>query len=1115
MEKFQSKDLRLIGVCVLVILASLFILDKYFYQAFPEASIQFKVGREESKPVAENFLRELGIGAATEDYRHSVIFDHDDQAKVFLERELGLEEAGKLMGSRVKLWRWSHRWFKPLQKEEWRVSVAPDGAINGFVHELPEDADGAKLSPDSAQIIAENFLRESMSLDLAQLELVDKDTKQRPNRSDHTFTYKISALNIHEADYRYAVGVWGSTVGSFSEFLHVPEAWQRDYAKLRARNDTTGLIAAAFLFITIFGALWFFIDRARKRDVRWNTATWFAIIGGALTFLAQLNGFNLQEFGYDTTESYTSFVFTSILQALMAGAGAGLLIFILTAGGEPLYRERYGDKLSLTNHFRWRGLRSKDFVTGTILGIALAFFFALYQTGFYIFAKKFGAWSPADIPYSDLLNTTFPWIFVLLAGFLPAVSEEFISRLFSIPFLEKVLKHRWLAVVIPALIWGFGHSNYPQQPFYIRGLEVGIAGIIIGYLMLRYNILVTLIWHYTVDALYTSLLMFRSGNTYLTVSAAIASGIMLVPLAVALFMYWRRGGFEPRSGLLNSDEGSSLEVPRTVETPEVSATQVATLPAKVRNIGLVVTIVLLGAFFLPGERFGEFVDVKYQPSEAIEMARTFLTEQGFSLEGYNDVRILRENVDDAAVKYALLHGGVARANRLYDAETPAVQWGVRFFKSLTKEEYRVYFDARNKKLLAYVHELDEAAPGDSLDEQNAMHTAHVFLASQSIDVENFVLKESSSEKRKARRDYHFVWEAPEGDPRHIAEAKYRINVDVQGNKIGRFETYLKLPESFERERRERGVWFAVHIGLMVVGFGLLLGLAIVYFVKFARSGAIPWRQALLLAIPIAVLGTLIAFNRFDFLRWRYDTSFEYQLFMTTIIVGLIIQLIFLYAVIALLLGFVFAAYPHARTSLKFSEWRPQANAAIWATIILVASLLGLRQLSGFLEAQFPNGALLGYLPGLDTVDATSPTFGYLLDALGDAFRIPAALAVIVFLFARVIKKSLWQIVLVIVLVIASTPLSAQSFSEVALQAGQTLLLFAWLWMAVRFIARDNVLAYLSASLCYSLVSGGLALSRLSATEFSYQGVALFIMAAGWMLVLVWIGRGVRSAASGG
>ena len=107
----------------------------------------------------------------------------------------------------------------------------------------------------------------------------------------------------------------------------------------------------------------------------------------------------------------------------------GGALFIITAGAEALYREAFPDQVSLGNLFSRRGVRTKRFFLGAILGVALCAIFLAYQTLFYIVANRLGAWSPADVPYSDLLNTKFPWAYVLVGGYLPAVSEEFMFRL--------------------------------------------------------------------------------------------------------------------------------------------------------------------------------------------------------------------------------------------------------------------------------------------------------------------------------------------------------------------------------------------------------------------------------------------------------------------------------------------------------------------------------------------------------------------------------------------------------------------------------------------------------------------------------------------------------------
>ena len=86
--------------------------------------------------------------------------------------------------------------------------------------------------------------------------------------------------------------------------------------------------------------------------------------------------------------------------------------------------------------------------------------------------------------------------------------------------------------------------------------------------MLRYGVLPLLVWHFTVDAVYTAFLLLRSGNAYYVLSGAIAAGILLLPLAAAVVLYFRRGGFVAENGLTNADEGFVPTPPAALLAPE-------------------------------------------------------------------------------------------------------------------------------------------------------------------------------------------------------------------------------------------------------------------------------------------------------------------------------------------------------------------------------------------------------------------------------------------------------------------------------------------------------------------------------------------------------------------
>src|SRR5262245_26506069 len=124
-DRLDAGDRRFLLICLLVTGASLWIGIRYFYPAFPEASIDFRGTRESSAPIAVRFLEAQGVTLAG--YRHAARFQYDEDAKVFLERELGLERANAVMARELKLWRWGHRWYRPLEREEVQVEVAPSG----------------------------------------------------------------------------------------------------------------------------------------------------------------------------------------------------------------------------------------------------------------------------------------------------------------------------------------------------------------------------------------------------------------------------------------------------------------------------------------------------------------------------------------------------------------------------------------------------------------------------------------------------------------------------------------------------------------------------------------------------------------------------------------------------------------------------------------------------------------------------------------------------------------------------------------------------------------------------------------------------------------------------
>ena len=1104
--KLTRKDFAFIGGCVLVAAVSLAVGVHYFYRAFPEASIDFRVTRDEAKVQAADFLASRGFDLAN--YRHSAIFRYDNQTKTFLERELGLEGATRVIGDPVQLWRWSNRWVRELEKEEFQATVTTSGEFVSFSHLIEEEAPGASLAEAEARRLAETFLTGELGHDLAALDFVEAQAQERPNRIDHTFNWKLRDFAVGDAHYRFYVRIQGDQIGGFGEYLKIPEAWERDYAELRSRNETTGLVAGTLLILTVLAMLVSFFSGVRARDICWKTAAIFGAIAAALTLLAQLNNLPLTSFSYDTTDTYGSFLTGQLLNSLFAAAAQGILIFFLTAAAEPLYRRYYANQIQIGGQFTPAGLRTKRFLLGTILGLAMTPAFLAYQVLFYITAEQFGAWSPADIPYSEMINTYIPWIMVLLIGFMPAVSEEFISRAFSIPFLHKYLKSRWAAVVIAGLIWGFAHAGYPQQPFYIRGIEVGIGGIVVGYIFLRFGILAPLVWHYTIDALYTSLILFRSSNSYFIVSAALSAGLMLLPLAVALVLYLRQRRFADPTPLLNKSAApaapeAGADEP-TAPQPAAPAPTFAYTRLSKRRMGWAAAVVVasLGLFALDYEKPLNFVDVRLTQAEAKAKAIEHLAAAGADASAYEVVTYYQNQPDAMAIRYILERDSVAVVNRLYQEDLLASLWVTRFFRYGEKEEYRVAVHPEDGSLYSINHLLAEEAEGADLEEAQAQAIAVDHLRSFGLDPERLELKEASSEKLPNRRDHRFVFEAVEGDARNVDELRYRVRVNVAGDEPVSIYRYLKVPEDWRRARQESTTLKTALSGLLIVLIAAVVLHGLWLLVRRVRNEGLAWAPLVKISAVGAAFLLLDFLNGLSVVERAYDTRLTLSIFTITQMLSFVLGSLGVGLMILAALGLATSLYPDWPTRLRAARRVPEFRDAVVGVALILIAREAWQHLRGYVESRFiASDPSLGF--GLPSgLDQYLPFWNSLSDGVMGAIFVPIIAGLVLYYSRVVVKKRLYGVLAGLGVGLIMSGSNAAHFDEFLFELLTFVTSVGFVVAAIVLVLRNNLLAYVLLGFA-SVLTAVKGLGALSAPAYQLQAGILLLLALVVVFCLWW------------
>jgi membrane protease YdiL (CAAX protease family) len=1100
-QRLSQDDWITIAICVAVVLASVAIIVRYFDTAFPQAAIEFKVDRNTSRPIAERLLKARGIDIRN--MKHAARFDFDDEARIFLERSLGREAANRVMAEDVLVWSWHHRWFRPLVEEEFSVDVAPSGQIIGFRHTIPED----RAAPPPSATPPVEFLT-SIGVNVGSLNLVDQSERRLPKRVQRIFTWESSSIRPAGAQYRHIVTVDGDRVTSYSQDLKVPDAWKRSYGELRSKNRAAGQVDLLFMVALMVAAVVIFIVRLRRGDVPLRFVLGIGIACVLLVGGSAINEMPSQLAYYDTTTSYPAFLGTLAFNAALQSVGMAMLLIVVCAAGEVLYRQRLPKQLAMPRLWTPKALSSRRVFLSMILGYALVPLFIAYQVIFYLVGHRYGAWAPAEVPYDDLLNSALPWVAVAFAGFFPALSEEFLSRAFAIPLLQRLVRSRFAAIVFAAFIWGFGHSGYPNQPWWIRGVEVGVAGIVAGLLMERFGLLPLLIWHYTIDAFYTATLLFSSGNTYYIVSAAIASLLFAIPLVLSIALYLRNRGFVPDDDLSNDTIPVSPPPPH----PEV-AVAVAQFPPPMpptrARIALCVALVIAAAVAIAVRPTSpkDAIDYRITGDKAKEIARSAIPRSdrfayviAGPAEGFRswNAGSGREEggapgeFDEIAATWLMRNGmSVEKLLDVFRNRIEAGTWVVRFFTPLKKEEIFIEVDPRTSRVVSYHRYQDEANLGRTLPQDAALALARRAFATFALDERDFDLKEALSFQQPRRRDwlFHFDEKTP------VAPRAYRrVTVRVGGGAVTQFNKTIKIPDSVYREATTETLLNVVLFIVKIAGIVALLALVITGVIMATRAHGLPWRRALRWTLILSVIPIASFAARSETLLFGYSTTVAWETFAVGVATSFIRDVGLQVGVMFLALAGLEAAVPYAM-SLFTREGRAHfgRSAAVSAlTVVSIAIVAIVAQ--QFIARAFPSSASVSLFAPAE-VATPLPAVIETLQALFGAIVFSAAAA----LYSTAIRKHV-AIVTIVALFCVSVD-STATLAQAPLMLLRALVAALLAWVVARYVLDGNPLAWPLVVFVGSVLQVAQVLMHNHRPDLIGNGVALLVFAA---VAVAWV-----------
>ncbi len=844
-------------------------------QVFPAASINYALTSSQAAVEAKALAAQLGYDV--DKNIQTTVFLHDDEAKSVLEFKLGIKAANELMKNQVPVWLWRTRFCKELSKEQVYIAYTTSGQLKSVFHILENDLKLPSLSKEEAQHEAESFIDKIGRQDLSKYQLFDYGTEAKPNRIDQHFEWKKGGFP--ESSLRIRVDIAGNKVSSYRYYLAPSDTWSRQYKKIRENNELLGKIASFFVFLFIVATVGAFIYGLNTHNIRWRFTFISSLIVVVLLVLDQGNNWtNTIDSQYDTSLTFTNFVTKQLIMTLLISVGALLMSLTLAGGAEIIYRRCWPKHMALPHLLTLRGMAQQDFFQKTIYGYLVVGGMMLWVISYYMVGQKFNFFCPLGVDDYKTIGTLCPAISGALIGVSAAGLEEFTCRVVALGLLTKLLKNFWLANFIQAVVWGFAHSQYPQQPSYARGLELSVVGLVFGWILNRYGVLPCFVAHYLYDAFLTVEPVFATHQLLLTIPAMVS----LVPFLAAA-IYSRRWAKKNKIAQLDlSNAASQMEtVPKEKQEIEIDRAETIYVPLSQRwRISLVaIALLCFGITFVKTpDPIGAQKNVLIDSKQALALAKKYLHEDVVVDDSYQTEIELISKPDQTDVEkwqYIFEQIGKLKTSELYTQIEPCLEWRVRFFKPQESKVYWVFMNADGRKRATVLENSDEGK-GRKLSEAEAFAVVDAYLKKNRPEFVPYQVVGKNRVERADRVDYEFELNVPRFD---VGATASKVKAGVKGDEISELKIDWDPPDSWSWPRTKLK-WYQQVNGVLRAIFGIVLLVAFLSWgIYVLRATSIRWAGPLMLGGTGLIVMIIVSVNGAEKLFFTYNTAESLQSFI--------------------------------------------------------------------------------------------------------------------------------------------------------------------------------------------------------------------------------------------